>query len=260
MKRILEYKDTIKILTLSDLKLKYASSTLGFLWSILEPLLLIGVYSLVFPLILNADFYEWVLYFLAGFIPFRYFERGIRSATTSLVDNRNVLNRVDIPYIIIPISVVLSDSISFFLESLLFFGLILLSGISPTRYMIFFPLLFLMEFFFILGIGMYLSISYVKLRDLNYILNVLFQALFFLTPTVYRLGMIPIKYRSIYLSNPIARLVLLYQEIALRNLASFSETIPTITNISILLIFSISTLIVGFCHFIRRNFKIGEKL
>jgi len=260
IKRIVKYRDTIKILTISDLKLKYASSTLGFFWSILEPLLLIAVYSLVFPLILHAKFYDWVLFFLAGFIPFRFFERGVRSITKSLVERRNILNRVSMPIIIIPISVAISDSISFFFESIVFFSLILLAGIRPTPLLILFPVLFLVEFFLILGIGFYLCISYIKLRDLDYILNVVLQALMFLTPFVYTLEIIPTIYRRAYLLNPLARLVLMYQGIALYTAKTYVEYIPIFLNTMLLLIFSTIVLIIGFLTFVERKSKFEGEL
>lgn len=260
IRKIVKYKDTIKILTISDLKLKYASSRLGFFWSILEPLLLIAVYSLVFPLILHVKFYDWVLFFLAGFIPFRFFDRGIRSITSSLVRNRNILNRVNIPSIIIPISITLSESISFFLESILFFGIILLAGVRPTPFLLLFPVLFLVELFIILGFGFYLCISYVKLRDLDYILNVVFQALMFLTPIVYKLEMIPPIYRRVYLLNPLARMVLMYQSIALYTIESFVEYIPVLLNTILLLMFSTIVLIIGFLSFVSRKSQVEGEL
>lgn len=260
IKEIVKYKDTIKILTISDLKLKYSSSTLGFLWSILEPLLLIAVYSLVFPLILHANFYDWVLFFLAGFIPFRFFERGIKSVTTSLVRNRNILNRVNVPSVIIPISVALSASVSFFFESVLFFGIIFLAGIRPTFFLVLFPVLFLVELFLILGIGFHLCISYVRLRDLDYILNILLQALMFLTPFMYRLEIIPEVYRRVYLLNPLARLVLMYQSIALYTAEAFVEYIPIVLNTTLLLIFSATVLIIGFLSFVNRKSGVEGEL
>lgn len=260
IKNIVKYKDTIKILTISDLKLKYASSKLGFFWSILEPLLLIAVYSLVFPLILHAKFYDWVLFFLAGFIPFRFFERGIKAMTKSLVNNRNILNRISIPSIIIPISVILSESISFFLESILLFGIIFLVGVRPTLFLLLFPVLFLVEMFIILGFGLYLSISYVKLRDLDYIMNIAFQALMFLTPIVYKLETIPPIYRRVYLLNPLARMILVYQSIALYTVESFVEYIPILLNMILLLMFSTIVLIIGFLSFVSRKSQVEGEL
>lgn len=222
--------------------------------------MLIAVYSLVFPLILHVKFYDWVLFFLAGFIPFRFFDRGIRSITSSLVRNRNILNRVNIPSIIIPISITLSESISFFLESILFFGIILLAGVRPTPFLLLFPVLFLVELFIILGFGFYLCISYVKLRDLDYILNVVFQALMFLTPIVYKLEMIPPIYRRVYLLNPLARMVLMYQSIALYTIESFVEYIPVLLNTILLLMFSTIVLIIGFLSFVSRKSQVEGEL
>lgn len=257
---IWRYRDTVKILTISDLKLKYSSSTLGFLWSVLEPLLLIAVYSLVFPTIMRANFYDWVLFFLAGFIPFRFFERGIKSVTASLVRSRSILNSVNIPSVIIPISVALSASVSFLLESILFFGIIFLAGVAPTLFLALFPVLFLAELFLILGIGFHLCVSYVKLRDLDYILNIVLQAVMFLTPFMYRLDIIPEAYRGLYLLNPLARLVLLYQGVALYAAETFVESIPIVSNSVMILIFSAAVLIMGFLSFVNRRSSIDGEL
>lgn len=260
MTGIWKYRDTIKILTISDLKLKYSSSTLGFFWSILEPLLLIAVYSLVFPTIMHANFYDWVLFFLAGFIPFRFFERGIKSVTISLVRSRSILNSVNIPSVIIPISVALSASVSFLLESILFFWIIFAAGVAPTFFLALFPVLFMAELFLVLGIGFHLCVSYVKLRDLDYILNIVLQALMFLTPFMYRLDIIPEAYKGLYLLNPLARLILLYQGVALYAAESFVEHIPIALNAIMILIFSAAVLIMGFLSFVNRKSSIDGEL
>lgn len=260
LKKVYDYRDSIWILTVTDLKMKYAGSTLGFFWSILEPLLIISIYSLIFPLLLKARFVDWVLFFLAGFIPFRYFERGIREVTTALVKNRDILNQVNIPSEVIPISTALSNSISFISESFLFFGLILIAGVKPTYLLLLFPLLFLIEFFIILGFGFYLTVSFVNFRDLEYILNVVFQALMFLTPVVYRLDYIPEIYRGVYLMNPISRLVMMYQSIALYTTEPFRELIPIFDNIGLLFVFSVIVLTLGYLSFIKRKHAFEGRL
>jgi ABC-2 type transport system permease protein len=248
------------ILGINDLKARYVGSSLGFFWSILEPLLIIIVFSLVFPLILKAKFIDWVLFFLVGFIPHRYFERCTREVTTSIVRNKNILNQINIPSAVIPISIALSHSISFILELCILLSIILIVGVKFTFLILFLPLLFLIELFIILGIGFHFSISYVRYRDIEYILNVIFLALMFLTPITYKLDLIPKQYHSIYLLNPLARLILLYQSVTLYSVETFVEYIPVLKNIVLLFLFSTTILILGYLSFIKRKHLFEGKI
>jgi len=257
-KKIYKYKDSIWRIGITDLKLKYAGSVLGFFWSVLEPLLIIIVYSLIFPLILKANFIDWVLFFICGLIPYRFLRKGIVDLTTCLVDQRDIFSKVKILPDVIPLSKALSDSISFLLESFILVFVVLFF-VRPTVYILLFPFLFLIELFIILGIGFWLSCSYPRFRDLNYILNVVFEALFFLTPVVYRLGYVPELYRRIYMLNPFARLVYLWQGIILYSSETFIEYFPIIENTFMLLIISFIILLIGYRRFNKMKFKvIGE--
>jgi ABC-2 type transport system permease protein len=257
-KKIYKYKDSILNIGLTDLKLKYVGSFLGFFWSVLEPLLIIIIYSLVFPIILKTNFVDWVLFFICGLIPYRFLKKGIVEITTSLVDNRDILCKVKILPEVIPLSKALSDSISFLLESLILIFIVTVF-VEPSPYILLFPVLFLIELFIILGIGFWLSCSYPKFRDLNYVLNVFFEALFFLTPVVYRLNYIPELYRRVYMLNPFARLVYLWQGIILYSSETFIEYFPIIENTIILFFISTIILLIGYWRFNKLKVKaIGE--
>ncbi|MFB6088854.1 MAG: ABC transporter permease, partial [Candidatus Aenigmatarchaeota archaeon] len=222
-------------LTKNELKMEFGQSKLGLLWSLLEPLGIILVYTIIFPLIIGVDFYSWVLFFIAGFIPHRFLQVGVMSTTKSLVENKEILNQLNIKEEVIPISSALASSIKFILECSVFFSIIFITGVLPGFLILIFPLLIFIEFFIALGFGMHLSVTYINLRDLDHILNVFFQALFFLTPIVYRLNKIPEVYRGVYLLNPISRLILLYQNSLLYTLKGFIQYIPIMRNLVLLL-------------------------
>lgn len=254
-----KYRDAIKLIGLKDLKIKYAGSFLGFFWSILEPLLIIVVYSLVFPIILKARFIDWVLFFIAGLIPYRYLSRGITDVTTSLVDERELLSKVKIPLEVVPLSKLFSDSISFVIESIIVIVIVSIF-IRPTLFILFYPILFLVEVFLILGIGLFLCCYYPRFRDLKYILNVFFEAFFFLTPIVYRLGNIPEIYRRVYMFNPLARLVYVWQGVILYSSEAFTEYFPLLETIGILFSASIVIFFIGYFKFVNSKRKIMEEL
>jgi ABC-2 type transport system permease protein len=259
LRKTYEYKEAIKLIGLKDLKLKYVGSFLGFFWSVLEPLLIIVIYSLVFPIILKARFIDWVLFFIAGLIPYRYLSRGITNITTSLVEHRELLSKTKMPLEVIPFSKLFSDSISFAIESSIAIGIVFIF-IRPSLLILFYPVLFLTQLLIILGAGLYLCCYYPRFRDLKYILNVFFEAFFFLTPIVYRLSNIPEIYRRIYMLNPLARLVYVWQGTVLYSAEAFTEYFPLVENIIILLLVSMLIFFVGYFKFISSKKRVRDEL
>ena len=241
-------RDIVWRLAKTDLKIRYAGSYLGIFWSFLEPLLIIAVYSIVFPLILKMDFLEWFLFFICGLIPFRYIKKSITEITTCLVDYSSILERSRVGPEKVVVAKSISTSISFLLESLIIF-ILTAFFVRPSFYLLLYIPLFLITFLFNLGVGFYLSSLYPRMRDLNYILNVVFEALLFLTPIVYRIEHIPSLYRGIYALNPLTRLVCLYQETFLKNSPVFVEYFSPLHELPILFFFSLVTFIIGWKKF-----------
>lgn len=247
-KKIYSSRDIIIRLALTDLKVRYVGSYLGVFWSLLEPLLIILVYSLVFPLILKADFLDWFLFFICGLIPYRFLRKGIMEITTSLVEYSSILekSRMDAENIIFAKAI--STSISFLIEVSIL--LVLVSVFVPLSFFILLlPVVFLINFLLNIGLGMYLSVLYPRMRDINYILIVIFETLMFLTPIVYRIEHIPSLYRGIYMLNPIARLIYLYQAIFLYPSPKFVEHLPIIRETTLLFFFSLIIFFLGYKKF-----------
>jgi len=241
-------------LTIQDLKLKYAGSYLGFFWSLLEPLLVIFVYSLVFPLLLKMDFLEWVSFFLVGFISFRYLDRGIKNITQCLVEKADIVSKGGIHPELIVLSKCLSNLISFILESLIFL-IIIFFFVKPTVYLLLYPLLVIAQTMYILGIGSYLSYHFPGMRDLIYILDVGFQLFFFLLPIIYRIEMIPREYRNLYLMNPFVRLIYLYQASVLYSFPFFKETLAILPNLIFVLVSSFIVFLTGWKLFVKHKYE-----
>jgi ABC-type polysaccharide/polyol phosphate export permease len=259
LREVYEHRAQIAALGWSDLRARYVGSVLGFFWSILEPALLILVFSLVFPLILKADFVDWVLFFIVGFIPYRYFNRAVTEITESLVAYKEVISKAKLPLEVIPLAKALSCSISFFLECLILFSVVFFF-VKPTFYVLLFPIIFIIQLFIIMGMGFGLCCYFPRYRDLTYILSVLFQALFFLTPIVYRIDFIPKEYRGIYLANPIARLFYLWHGILLYPLPAFVEYLPILPEIGLMSLFSLLTLALGYGRFSKLKARVVSEL
>lgn len=260
LKELRNLYPAILSLTVKDLKKRYGESYLGFFWSLLEPLGIIAVYSLVFPLVLDMNFLNWVIYFIAGLIPFRFLSTGITEVTRSLVGNRNILSHLNVSPAILPLSVGLSHTVSFLLECSILLLILVLTGVVPNFLVIFFPLLVLCQVMIVIGVGFYLARLFVSYRDLSHILKIVFKALFFLSPIVYRLEMIPTRFQNFYLANPIARLILLYQSIILYPLNSFIPQIPPLSSLLLLFLSSATILAIGWWDFCRHHRSFIDKL
>ncbi len=254
-----EKKEIILRLAIADIKTRYAGSFLGILWSLLEPLFLILVYSIVFPLILKANFKEWFLFFITGFIPFRYFRKSILEITTSLVDYSNILEKSRMDAETMILAKAISILISFLIElSIILF--LVIPFVKPSIFYILLPIAIFTSFLTALGFGFIFSVMYPKARDISYILSIVFEALFFLTPSVYRIENIPSLYRGIYFLNPFARFVYFYQGIFLYNSPQFEKYFSLFEEAFLLFLFSAFVLIIGYKKFEKEKYESLEAI
>jgi len=210
LKNVWKMKDIIWRLAITDIKMKYVGSYLGVIWSLLEPMLLIVIYSLVFPAILKVSFTEWLLFFICGLIPYRFFRNGVSSMITSLVDFSDILRKSRLDPKIVFISKGVSTLISFLIEiSIVLIFVFVFFGVSYS--ILFLPFIILLHFLFNTGLALFLAVNYPKFRDINYIFQIVSEAFMFLTPIVYRIQHIPTDFREIYVANPLVKLIYLYQ-------------------------------------------------
>jgi ABC-type polysaccharide/polyol phosphate export permease len=141
-----------------------------------------------------------------------------------------------------------STSISFLIELFILFGLVSIF-IPLSLFVLLVPIIFLISFLLNLGLGMYLSVLYPRMRDISYILTISFEALMFLTPIVYKIDNIPSLYRGVYMLNPIARLVYVYQAAFLHSLPKFVEYLSIPYELIFLFLFSLIVFTIGYKKF-----------
>lgn len=207
-----DYRELIKNLVISDLKTKYASSVLGFVWSLLNPLAMMLVLFIVFSNGFNNP-RDFVLYLLTGMIAWRFFANGTSTAMGSIVSKPSLVTKIYIPREILTLSSALSTTISSLLEFVVLLPILLVFGNGLPATILLFPVVHLLYFLIIYGTGLLLSSLYVYYRDLNQIWEVVVQAGFFLCPIVYPMSFIPEKYQVLYMLNPVSRLIDMYRDI-----------------------------------------------
>jgi lipopolysaccharide transport system permease protein len=208
------YRHLLRNLVLKDLKLKYRGSVLGFLWSLINPLVMIGVYTLAFRFILNEAREGFVFLVLLGILAWTFFSSSAMMATGSIADNGALLKSVFFPRAILPIATVLFNLAQYLLMAVVFLPVMLIVfGIAPAPPMLAYPLVLALQVMFTIGLALVLATATTFFRDVRHLLEVALAVLFWTTPIVYELSQVPERFRGAMLASPLASYVVAYKDI-----------------------------------------------
>lgn len=196
----------------TDFKLRYQGSLLGYIWSVLKPLMLFAILYTVFSkfLRLGAGVPNYAISLLLGIVLWSFFIEATGSALKSIVGRGSLIRKINIPRYLIPISVVSSAFINLLLNLVVVFVFVFFASGTPLSWvtLIIFPLLILELVLVALAVGFFLAAVYVKFRDIEHIWDVVKQALFYLTPIIYPLSKIPSEaIQKILVLSPIAQII-----------------------------------------------------
>jgi ABC-2 type transport system permease protein len=204
-----KYFDLIRELAITDFKLKYQGSVAGYLWSLVKPLSVFGVLYLVFTVFvrIGSDIEHYPVYLLIGIVLWSYFAESTTTALHCIVDKGDLIRKVYFPRIVILLSSSISALITLSLNLLVIFLFLLLARISINIYFPLFFLLILELYLLSLGISLFLAALYTKFRDFGHIWEVGLQLLFYASPIIYPLAIVPAKYQKLVLLSPISQIV-----------------------------------------------------
>lgn len=237
-----DYAFAFRSLILKDFRVRYRNMSLGMFWSLLNPLVMMGVLWFVFTKIFRNSTPNFALFLLCGIVPFNLFAQAVAIGTTSLVDNAGLIKRVLLPRSLTPIATVFAVGVHLLIQVAL---LLVLAAARPgvNVYWLYLPLVWGCELAFITGLVLMVSALNVYIRDMRYVVESVNTVLFWLVPIMYPFSLIPSEYRDLYQYNPVAALVL-----ATRNV--LWESIPPPETLLIkLAVVSIVTLGAGFVVF-----------
>lgn len=212
---IFRYRELLANLVRKDLKVRYKSSVLGFLWSLLNPAMLLVVYYFVFSVLLGSGIPRFPIYLLSGLLAWNLFSVGLASATGSVVSNAGIVNKVWFPREVLPLSAIGAALVHFFLQSIVMLAALLVFR-HPVgwRYLPLVPLAMVTLLTFLAALSLLLSAANVYLRDIGHLVELLLLPWFFSTPIVYSYDLIAEKlgrFAFFYLMNPLTPVVLVFQ-------------------------------------------------
>lgn len=244
----IKYQWLLKELIIRDLKIKYRRSVLGYLWSILNPLMLMGVLTVVFSTMFRFDIPNYPVYLLTGQLLFGFYSEATNMAMTSILGGASLIKKVYLPKYIFPVSRVLS-SFTTMLFSLV--ALVIVMAVTRAEYhitAILLPIVLLYILVFSIGMSLILSVMVVFFRDIQYLYGVFLTALNYLTPIFYPASMLPLWLKELMVFNPMYNFIEMFRKIML-----YGQW-PTLTEHLICITFAIGGLVLGIYVF-KKNQK-----
>ncbi len=259
------YRELIYNLVVRELKARYKNSALGFVWSLLNPLAMMIVFTIVFGLLLpNSQIEKYPIFLLCGLIPWNFFSSSVTGSVGGIVNNGNLVKKVYFPREALPIAGVLANLVNFLLAFTVLFAVLIIfrANFSPWLWML--PAVILIQTAFILGIAFFLSTINVFYRDTIMIMDVVMLAWFFLTPIFYTIELVPATLeiggvvldlrRLVYILNPMASIINMYRDLLYwgyrTDMDFFLRTAAT----------AFVVLIAGYWFFTRYSGRFGEEV
>ncbi len=255
IKELFLHRELLKNLTMKDLKLKYKSSILGFLWSFLNPIMQLTVYSIIFTYVFKSDIKDFTIFLAAGLLPWIFFNTSVMGATSSVNSNSNLIKKVYFPREIVPISSVLFNFVNFVISlGVLFIFLIVFKYL--TIYILWLPFLLVLLVFFTIGLSLILSSLNARYRDVQHLTEVIFLPWMYLTPIIYsrQLSNIPEIMKKVILINPMTSIIECIRDV------TYGKTNPNFKELILFTIISIIVFVIGFKMFKSREKTFAEEI
>jgi lipopolysaccharide transport system permease protein len=206
---LIEYRDLFFFLVWRDIKVLYAQTILGFSWAILQPIVQIVIFTIVFGKVakISTDGIPYVLFSTVAIIPWTYMSQSLTQSSQSLISGQNMLGKVYFPRLIFPLAPIFARLVDFSISLLVVFGVLLYYRIVPTWNLLLFPFFLILMMSIPAGIGMWLSALAIRFRDVRHAMPFVTRMLIYTAPIVYSASAIPETYRILYSFNPIVGVV-----------------------------------------------------
>jgi len=255
LKNIFKYKDMIYSLVRRELRGRYKGSVLGFLWTYINPLCQIIVYTIVFSTIFKVDIDKFYLYLIIGMMPWIFFSSSIQGGSTCIRAQADMVKKIYFPREVIPISYVTSTFANMLFSFIIVFLAILVSGVGVNlTALLYLPIIMIIEYILALGLVFIISSATVYFRDLEQIVGVLMMAWIYLTPIMYDVDYIPESWRTLFFMNPMTPIIVVYHDILYNK--QIPETLHMLQSGAV----SVIILVIGFLIFTKLDKNFAEEM
>jgi ABC-2 type transport system permease protein len=217
LRELAEHREILVNLVRKELKVRYATSALGVIWSMLNPLLYLAVFGIVFGFFLKSGVPDFPVFLLSGIVAWTLFATAIGQSTVSIVGNANLVSKVAFPREILPLATIGAALVNFGFQLVVLLAFTLLIGHGIGTGLILLPLAFVVLMIFTTALGLLVAAFNVRYRDTQHLVELGLLAWFWLTPIVYQAGIIADRFKdrpalfNVYLINPLTDIVLGFQ-------------------------------------------------
>jgi lipopolysaccharide transport system permease protein len=211
------FKEIIFLLVQKDLRVKYRGSFLGYLWSVMSPLLQMTVLAFVFSHLMRFEVEYFPLFLLSGILVWNFIHQSITTGTHSIVNNAGLVRRVKLSASVFPIACIGTSFITFYFSLIPFLLISLYLGKEIQFHILLLPVLFLPLIGFVAGVALFLASINVRFRDVGHILDPVLSLFFYGTPIIYPLEVLPPHYQSLLMFNPFVHFVVPIRAVMFEN-------------------------------------------
>lgn len=210
IKELWLYRDLFYFFVWRDIKIRYKQTFFGIAWAVMQPFIAMVVFTVIFGKLANvpSDNIPYPIFVYAGLLFWGIFSGSLNDSSQSLIRNVTIIQKLYIPKIIVPATSIIVSLVDFLFSSLVFGGIMLYYGFIPHfQGLLLLPLLLLITIFSSLGLGLFFAALNVKYRDVRYALPYFIQLLIFVTPVIYPISIVPLKYQWLLALNPMTGVI-----------------------------------------------------
>lgn len=248
------FRDLVLVLTQKDLKVRYKSSTLGYLWSIAHPLALAFVFVIAFKVVMRIQMENYALFLIMGLFPWQWFSNSATIPANAFLSNASMIKKVNFPRSIIPFSLVLQDMIHYLLSiPVILFFMLLYHKAPGWSWLYAVPILLIIQFCLCFGFALAVSSINLFFRDLERLATLFSTLMFYFTPVLYPLDMVPENFRLVIQLNPLTPLMLSWRNLFLHNQVDWSMLLMASG-------FALVILLAGYAVYRKLAWKFAEVL
>ncbi|MDH3311118.1 MAG: ABC transporter permease [Gammaproteobacteria bacterium] len=251
---LIQLRDLLRELVMRDMKIRYEGTVLGFAWTLVNPLLFVGVFYFLFNVVLDVGTSRFTSYTLIGMLVYMWFQSSVVEACSIARSNRDLVRRPQFKLAVLPLVSVMGNLIHLLLAFPILAVILLFDGSQPSVALLALPIVIIVQFVLTVGLAYFGAAVSVLYRDVGYIIDVLLKVFFFLTPIFYEVSKVPPQFQTLYSLNPLVPLLDAFRNPLIHGLPPSWNSLLSLGLIALLLV------IAGYKLFVKISHRFAEEL